>query len=61
MIEDFGDQIDYITLTKATEGRFSVEVNGKQVFSKKDAGRHANPGEVADNIRHYLSGGRVAV
>jgi len=38
----------------STGGRFEVTVNGELVFSKKQLGRHANPGEVREAILKVL-------
>ena len=38
-------------LIPASAGMFEVSVDGTVVFSKKQLGRHANPGEVVDLIR----------
>lgn len=35
-------------------GRFEVTVNGELVFSKKELGRHAEPGEVREAILKVL-------
>ncbi len=35
-------------------GKFEVSVNGEKVFSKKQLGRHAEPGEVHDIIWEAL-------
>ncbi len=39
-------QIRSIELIPGSQGRFEVTVNEELVFSKKDLGRHAEPGEV---------------
>jgi selenoprotein W-related protein len=39
-------QISSFTLVPADGGRFEVTVNGRLVYSKLAAGRHAEPGEV---------------
>lgn len=38
-------------LVPGSGGIFDVMVDGKLVFSKRTAGRHAKPGEVADLIK----------
>jgi len=38
-------------LVKGKDGVFEVEVDGKLIFSKRQAGRFPNPGEVAKAIR----------
>jgi selenoprotein W-related protein len=39
-------QIESLTLIPSSGGRFEVTVNGELVYSKKQTGRHAEPGEV---------------
>jgi selenoprotein W-related protein len=34
------------TMVPSTGGVFDVVVNGEKVFSKKELGRHAEPGEI---------------
>ena len=40
-----------ITLVPSSGGVFEVSVDGTLVFSKKQKGRHANPGEVTSLVR----------
>jgi len=46
-----------IRLIESSGGVFEVLVDGKQVFSKKQARRHAEPGEVLKAV-HQLRGGK---
>jgi selenoprotein W-related protein len=41
-----GDVVGGLRLIPSSGGVFEVVVNGKNVFSKKELGRHAEPGEV---------------
>jgi selenoprotein W-related protein len=41
-------------LIPSTGGVFEVTVNGEKVFSKKELGRHAEPGEVKALIEKKL-------
>ena len=41
-------------LIPSTGGVFDVTVNGELVFSKKEVGRHAEPGEVRTAINAVL-------
>ena len=47
-------------LIPATGGVFDVTVNGELVFSKKEVGRHAEPGEVRAGIMKVLETVRPA-
>jgi selenoprotein W-related protein len=51
IIDEFGDDLKTLILVPGDGGRFDVEVDGRQVFSKRAAGRHADPGEVIENIQ----------
>ncbi|MAU10418.1 MAG: hypothetical protein CL607_11390 [Anaerolineaceae bacterium] len=42
------------TLIPSKGGRFEVRVNDELVFSKKELGRHAEPGEVREAILKVL-------
>jgi len=50
LIDEYGDQIESITLVKGEGGRFEVDVDGKNIFSKAASKRHANPGEIVSII-----------
>ena len=56
MIDEFSDDLESITLLRGEKGRFDVLVDGREVFSKHRAKRHANPGEIVESVRS-LSGG----
>jgi selT/selW/selH-like putative selenoprotein len=59
IIREFGDDLETITLTKGSSGRFEVSVNGKTIFSKAQEHRQARPGEIADLIRgRFAASGR---
>ena len=51
IIEEYGDELETITLVRGDKGRFEVTVEGQEVYSKSRTKRHANPGEVIENIR----------
>jgi selenoprotein W-related protein len=51
LLREFESDIESIQLLPSDGGRFEVNVNGNLVFSKKQLGRHAEPGEVAGLIR----------
>ncbi len=40
-----------VKLVPSSGGVFDVAVDGRVVFSKHEAGRHARPGEVVDLVR----------
>lgn len=45
-------------LIQSSGGVFEVEVDGRIVFSKKSAKRHAEPGEVVRLVKQAASGAR---
>jgi predicted Rdx family selenoprotein len=46
MIEEYGDDLEAITLVRGGKGRFEVTVDGEEIYSKARTKRHAEPGEV---------------
>jgi selenoprotein W-related protein len=46
LIETWEPEIESLTLIPAEGGVFEVKVDADLVFSKKELGRHAEPGEV---------------
>jgi len=50
LIDEYGDEVESITLTKGSSGRFDVSVDGQLIFSKQQEKRHANPGEIVERI-----------
>jgi len=53
-LRNFEPKISRFTLIPSDGGRFEVSVNGTLIFSKKQLGRHANPGEVTALLQKYL-------
>ncbi len=47
LLKDYTHSIASLTLLPSSGGRFDVRVEDQLLFSKKEVGRHANPGEVA--------------
>jgi len=47
-----------VKLIQSSGGIFEVEVDGRMVFSKKGARRHAEPGEVVRLVKQAVSGTR---
>jgi len=54
LIREFEPEIESLTLVPSDGGRFEVSVNGKLVYSKLETHRHAEPGEVAGQIRKMV-------
>lgn len=55
IIDEYGDDLETIMLVRGEKGRFEVTVDGKEVYSKSRTKRHANPGEVMENLRRLLT------
>lgn len=51
LVREFEPEIESLELLPSDSGRFEVRVNGDLVFSKKQLGRHAEPGEVVGLVR----------
>jgi selenoprotein W-related protein len=51
LLHDYQHVIESLTLRTGSGGVFDVVVDGELLWSKKAAGRHAEPGEVLDAFR----------
>jgi predicted Rdx family selenoprotein len=54
LINEFGDELETITLVRGGKGRFEVTADGQEVYSKSRTKRHAEPGEVTRNLGDLL-------
>ena len=54
LVREFESEIQSLELLPSDGGRFEVRVNEALVFSKKQLGRHAEAGEVADIVRKVI-------
>ena len=54
IISEFGDDLETITLVRGGKGRFEVTVDGQEVYSKSRTKRHAEPGEIMQNLANLL-------
>jgi selenoprotein W-related protein len=54
LVREFEPEIESLELLPSDGGRFEVRVNGNLVFSKKQLGRHAEPGEVVEIVRKMV-------
>ncbi len=55
LLREFEPEIEVLELIPTDGGRFEVSVNGKLLFSKKQMGRHAEPGEVLRLVRQFVA------
>ena len=53
-MHDYQHVIDELTLVTGNKGVFDVEVDGTLLYSKKQTGRHAEPGEVLRLFREQI-------
>jgi selenoprotein W-related protein len=60
LLHDYQHVIEELTLVTSRGGVFDVEVDGELLYSKKQTGRHAEPGEVLRLFRERVVPG-VAV
>ncbi len=51
LIEEYGDDLESVTLVRGGKGQFEVSVDGREVYSKFKTKRHANPGEIVESLR----------
>jgi selenoprotein W-related protein len=56
LLKDYEHVIESVALIPSDGGRFEVSVNGELVFSKLQAKRHAEAGEIV-NIIHKMGEG----
>jgi selT/selW/selH-like putative selenoprotein len=54
LIEEYGDDLQSITLARGGSGQFDVNVDGKEIYSKHKVKRHPNPGEVVESLRSMV-------
>jgi selenoprotein W-related protein len=56
LLKDYEHVIESVTLIPSDGGRFEVGVNGELVFSKLQAKRHAEAGEVVNLVHKMVEG-----
>ena len=49
--------INEFTFIMGTKGAFEFKVNGEMLYSKKQLGRHAEPGEVLELFKELIGPG----
>ena len=54
LLHDYQHVIESLTLATGSGGIFDVEVDGEMLYSKKQTGRHAEPGEVLRLFRDRI-------
>jgi predicted Rdx family selenoprotein len=60
LLHDYQHIISDLTLVTGSKGVFDVLVDDDLLYSKKETGRHANPGEVLELFRdRYAQGVEV--
>ena len=56
LVREFEHEIQSLEILPSDGGRFEVRVNEELVFSKKQLGRHAEPGEVVGLVKKIIKG-----
>jgi selenoprotein W-related protein len=56
LLKHFEHMVEGIKLVPSDGGRFEVTVNGKLIYSKLEAKRHAQPGEVIGLVNQLIEG-----
>lgn len=57
LLSNYQHVIDDLTLVTGSKGIFDVEVDDDMLYSKQEAGRHANPGEILGLfVERYAAG-----
>jgi selenoprotein W-related protein len=54
LLHDYQHVISELVLVTGSRGVFDVEVDDRMLFSKSEAGRHAEPGEVLRLFREQI-------
>jgi selenoprotein W-related protein len=57
LLHDYQHVISTLELVTGSKGVFDVEVDDRLLFSKRAAGRHAEPGEVLQLFREQIAPG----
>ncbi len=58
LLTTFSEELEEVTLRQGTGGVFKIYVNGEQVFSRKEAGRHAEITEIKILVRDRIAPGK---
>jgi selenoprotein W-related protein len=54
LLHDYQHVIAEVRLITGSKGTFEVTVDGRTLYSKRERGRHANPGEVLQLFRDEI-------
>jgi len=54
LLKNFEAEIESLSLVPSDGGRFEVTINDKLVYSKLQAGRHAEAGEVVGLVQKFM-------
>lgn len=53
--KEIEEQVKSFKLIPSDGGRFEFVVNGEKLFSKKELGRHAEPGEIIGLLQQHIA------
>lgn len=54
IVTNYQHVIDEFTLIMGSKGAFEFEVDGHLIYSKKQLGRHAEPGEILKLFKEFV-------
>jgi selT/selW/selH-like putative selenoprotein len=54
ILSNYQHVIEDLRLVMGSKGVFEVRVDGEVIFSKKEIGRHAEPGEVLERFTDFV-------
>jgi len=54
IMSNYHHVIESFTFITGSKGVFRFEVDGRTLFSKRDSGRHAEPGEILQLFQDYI-------
>ena len=54
LLDGWAPVLHGVQLATGTKGRFEVTLDGELIFSKETLGRHAEPGEVKEEVARRL-------
>lgn len=57
LLSNYQHVIESLTLNTGSKGVYDVIVDGSLIYSKKELGRHAEPGEILDLFTEQFAAG----
>lgn len=57
LVRDYQHVLDHLNFRMSSGGAFEVEVDGQVLFSKRELGRHPEPGEIRRRFEEFVGEG----